>query len=110
MSDRCRSDLDQIAISPWEGDREKDTTYKRILLDVPDEHVAVILAAKAHEEVAVAGEAQVHDANLVRLVAASHSTFFVIPHDHHRLRRREHATGQTDNCIEHRNIKDVYIP
>lgn len=65
----------------------EDTAYERILLDVPDDHVAVIPAAEAHEEVAVAREAQIFDADFVRLVAAHHRTLFVIPYDYHSLRQ-----------------------
>lgn len=64
----------------------ENTTYGRILPDVPDDHVAVVPAAEADEVVAVAGEAQILDADLVRLVAAFLRALLVIPHDHHGLR------------------------
>lgn len=67
----------------------EDTAYEGIFLNIPDDHVAIVPAAKTHEKLAVAGEAQIFDADFVRLVAAHHRAFFVIPYDHRSLRQTQ---------------------
>jgi len=64
----------------------KITANQRIVPHIPDDNVAVVPAAEADEEVAVAREADIRDADFVRLVAAPHRAFLVIPHNHHGLR------------------------
>lgn len=64
----------------------KDTAYRGIVSDIPYDDIAIVPAAEAHEEVAVAREAQILNADLVRLVAALYRALLVIPNDHRRLR------------------------
>lgn len=65
----------------------KITANRRIVPDIPDDYVAVVPAAEADKEVAVACKAEIRDANFVHLVAASHHALLVIPHDHHSLQQ-----------------------